>query len=217
MRYLGPVLIAPCALAYPGIATRMFARALALSIMLGVVCVSCSQSASAQEMNTDSDTTPDVWDNCVTVPNESQADADDDGVGNACDADFDNNGIVNTADLAAFRAAFGSNSAPHNLDGVGIVSFADLAIFRTYYGQPAPPHAVRFVAIGEPRFDGVYCLGESCTAVDVGALSPSAGNTTAGEACRVLPPSLDAGGGYVWGFVEPLDGRKVYHTRCRAR
>jgi hypothetical protein len=73
----------------------------------------------------------------------SQLDADGDGYGNACDADLDNSGgIVNFADLAAFRAAFGTASPAADLNGSGgIVNFADLALFRAMFGQPPGPSA----------------------------------------------------------------------------
>jgi hypothetical protein len=100
----------------------------------------------------DGDGAPDAADNCTLVANgpaipdaggNSQLDADGDGYGNACDADLDNSGgIVNFADLAAFRAAFGTASPAADLNGSGgIVNFADLALFRAMFGQPPGPSA----------------------------------------------------------------------------
>jgi hypothetical protein len=92
------------------------------------------------DADSDGDTVPDVQDNCTEIANFPQLDTDTDGCGNACDADFDNNNFVNFADLALFRAAFGTQDEEADLDGSGgTVNFADLAIFRSLFGKPPGP------------------------------------------------------------------------------
>jgi hypothetical protein len=89
----------------------------------------------------DNDGVADVADNCLFVPNPSQLDSDGDLYGNLCDGDLNNSGgPVNFADLALFRAAFGTEHAAADLNGSGgLVNFADLALFRSLFGKPAGP------------------------------------------------------------------------------
>jgi len=93
-------------------------------------------------VDADGDGIPDDIDNCLGVFNPDQRDTDGDGFGNRCDADFNNDGVVNFADLAIFRARFGSNDPDADLNGDGVVNFADLAIFNQLFGKPPGPSAL---------------------------------------------------------------------------
>jgi Bacterial Ig domain/Thrombospondin type 3 repeat len=95
----------------------------------------------ACDADDDNDTIADTSDNCTLVPNADQRDTDGDGYGNICDADLNNSGgLVNFADLALFRAAFGTSNANADLNGSGgIVNFGDLALFRALFGRPPGP------------------------------------------------------------------------------
>ena len=91
------------------------------------------------DVDPDGDGIPYWRDNCTAVANPDQRDTDGDGYGNLCDADFSNDGVVNFADLAIFRARFGTTDPDADLNGDGAVNFADLAIFRSRFGQPPGP------------------------------------------------------------------------------
>ncbi len=94
-------------------------------------------------VDTDGDLVDDVDDNCTLVANANQLDTDEDGFGNLCDADFNNDGMVDAFDLPAFRAVYGSTSAPEqDLNGDGVVDAFDLPILRSYFGKPPGPRGV---------------------------------------------------------------------------
>ncbi|MEZ5561713.1 MAG: hypothetical protein R3F27_01995 [Gammaproteobacteria bacterium] len=104
--------------------------------------------------DTDGDGAHDGQDNCIDAANgpllpdaggNSQLDSDGDGYGNMCDGDLDNSGgIVNFADLAAFKAMFGTPNANGDLNGSGgIVNFADLARFKALFGKPPGASGIR--------------------------------------------------------------------------
>jgi hypothetical protein len=63
----------------------------------------------ASPPDADGDGWPDGRDNCVNVPNESQADADGDGFGDACDADLDGDRMVTAADVDAVLECEGAD------------------------------------------------------------------------------------------------------------
>ena len=81
-------------------------------------------------LDADTDTIPDVGDNCILVDNSDQRDTNRDGFGNACDPDFNGNGIVDSNDAAIFISTFGSVVDPdQDLNGNGVVDSNDAAIF----------------------------------------------------------------------------------------
>ena len=59
----------------------------------------------------DADGIPDVLDNCPSIANANQWNADNDGGGNACDTDDDNDGIVDVSDNCQWK----SNNAAGNV------------------------------------------------------------------------------------------------------
>lgn len=60
-------------------------------------CVNCPGDCGAAT-DSDADQIADCIDNCPLAPNPEQADFDDDGMGNVCDADDDNDGVVDASD-----------------------------------------------------------------------------------------------------------------------
>jgi hypothetical protein len=137
----------------------------------------------------DGDGRPDTVDNCLLVPNFRQTDADNDGLGNACDADFDGDGEVSEDDLHFLLECLG----------------ADLSLTMPI----AEPEAVEMGGTGdgaqipEPDPDA-YWLAVRCTAADldddglVDAADRDLAEAMLGKppgpsVRRNLPPVADAG------------------------
>lgn len=68
----------------------------------------------------DGDGIPDIYDNCIDVPNPDQADTDNNGRGDACD-DWDLDGVINLYDNCPFHP----NRDQRDTDGDGIGDVCD--------------------------------------------------------------------------------------------
>jgi hypothetical protein len=89
--------------------------------------------------DTDGDGVPDDTDVCLLAADPDQRDTDGDGYGNRCDPDLDQSGLVNTIDLALFRAALFTTDPDADFDGDGTVSLSDLAILKEFFlAAPGP-------------------------------------------------------------------------------
>ncbi len=75
------------------------------------------------EPDSDGDGVGDNVDNCVTTPNGDQADADNDGQGDACDSDIDGDGVANDDDNCASTPNAGQED--NDADGMGDVCDTD--------------------------------------------------------------------------------------------
>jgi Thrombospondin type 3 repeat len=74
-------------------------------------------------LDTDGDSIPDDEDNCPEIANPDQADADDDGIGDACEPDGDEDGVADDNDNCV--STTNSDQQDTDLDGQGDACEAD--------------------------------------------------------------------------------------------
>jgi len=113
--------------------------------------------------DSDGDTVPDMFDNCINIANTDQVDADNDGQGNACESgcasclcstdpncgfgaltlnegpDYDSNGWVDETDLELTLLAQGYEGGRCDLNGDGMVDSQDVDIILNCWGEWPQP------------------------------------------------------------------------------
>jgi hypothetical protein len=161
----------------------------------GDACDFCPTVGDGNQSDVDSDLVGDACDNCVNVSNPrvaatflstnpwatltgGQRDDDHDGYGNRCDAKFPGvtGTIVNSSDLAQFRASNGKNRtvdtcgtigarpcAIYDLDEAGLVlGSGDLADFRSLNGKVVGPKCAACTGTGSVTLPCVAGAQGSC-------------------------------------------------------
>ena len=100
---------------------------------------------SGQSADSDGDGIQNSLDNCSSVANPTQLDANGDGYGNICDADINNSGTVTTADFGLLRSVLGqpagssATAAAADMNGSGTVTTADFGLLRARLGTVPGP------------------------------------------------------------------------------
>jgi hypothetical protein len=102
-------------------------------------------------IDSDGDGVPNVWDNCVDVPNgpigtstmcQAQEDGDGDGFGNACDTDFNQNGATDLSDLNTIWNSIGSSDPELDFNCNGAVDLIELGQMQGLLGSAPGPSAL---------------------------------------------------------------------------
>jgi hypothetical protein len=127
---------------------RLQILALSLLLVIGLPLAAMAGPAPGGA-DTDSDGVEDAFDNCTTVSNANQADADHDGCGDACPGfdlpeDLDNSGTVGLGDYNQLAAVWGGTAdvsgcpgtpgIPEDLDCSGTVGLGDYNALSAVWG-----------------------------------------------------------------------------------
>lgn len=99
----------------------------------------------------DGDNIEDAFDNCITVPNATQTDADHDGCGDACDSpavsivcDLNDDKAVGVPDFAILQADFGctAGNCVGDCTGDGVTGVPDFNVFQGEFGNKVGPSGI---------------------------------------------------------------------------
>ncbi len=116
-----------------------FLAGLAVVGLALIVAFAAYSQAAVPDM--DGDQVPDWCDRCLEVPNRSQLDTDQDGLGNVCDCDFNNDGVCTIADFNLLQPDFVSatdSGIGSDMDGDGSVGIGDFNLFLPGFRSAAP-------------------------------------------------------------------------------
>ena len=97
---------------------------------------------ATESKDTDKDLIGDNADNCPAVANKDQADLDEDGLGNVCDADRDGDGVDNGDDEFPDNASFSVSA--FKLNSVSISDYVDQDRSKATYPTTAIMGTVEF-------------------------------------------------------------------------
>jgi hypothetical protein len=94
--------------------------------------------------DTDGDTVENAFDNCTTIANPSQADADHNGCGDVCQPSKDCNGdlVVGIGDVTLAAGQFGGPGACCDLDGNGVCTIGEVTVIAGNFGKPIGPSGI---------------------------------------------------------------------------
>ena len=155
-------------------------------------------------------------DNCPNVPNPSQFDADQDGLGAACDDDDDADGIEDNVDNCVGTYNPGQHDTDGDLFGDACDSDDDNdGVLDTADNCPGDANADQFDGNNngwgdacDPDYDGdgLYSDLDNCQFVFNPAgrdgMQPDADDDGIGDACDMCPSVADNGGAYTTGIPE---------------
>jgi hypothetical protein len=129
----------------------------------------CPTVANSEQTDADDDTVGDACDNCLNVQNATQTDGDEDGIGNFCDGDFDQSEFCNLTDVLWLLDAFGRNATDNSCpDVIGAPAGACERYDLT--GEGAVINVSDLLMLLDPTMFGTPSSDHGCAPADDGSI-----------------------------------------------